>query len=197
MITPLNPTLRRLRRPAIGLALLLASALLSSSLGLATPLVSADDSDLLIEDAGQIDISRPSGCPSACKVSSLSHAQPAFILAGETSTITLPIHATCSEEPIREHIVIVVDPSPALDDRDMNQVKLAIREFAAQLNFGQDTRIEIGLVQAGNRSRSLVPLTSDDTLLEKAPESTGRQRFQQLRGGFEESQVPLRDPPSS
>ena len=157
MNTPLNLAFRLLRRPATGLAILLASALLASSLGLASPLASANDGDVLRDDTGQIDISRPSGCPSACRVPALSSADPPVVLAGETVSVSVPIRPTCPNPKIWKHLVIALDPRPAISAREMDQVRESMRLLVTQLSLDTAAPAEIAIVQGGSQARVLSP----------------------------------------
>ena len=167
-----NDTIRsrsRIGRTSIHVAILLVLALFVSALGLAShPVIAEGNKPAKETGAGSIDLFRPADCPSICKLADLTRLEPPALLTGETATVVLPIHATCATAPTWLRIMIVVDPSSQIDNRELDEVKTVILRLADQLQFGQGGTVELGLIQVTTVARVLSPYTSDRDEFERA-----------------------------
>ena len=120
------------------------------------------------DDSERIDLSRPANCPSICKIADQTRVEPPVVLTGESATVVLPIHPICAAAPTWLRIMIVVDPSSEIDNRELDEVKAAIMRLADQLKFGQGEPVEMGLIQVTTHARVLSPYTADRDVFERA-----------------------------
>lgn len=86
------------------------------------------------------------------------------ILLGETLAVTIAVRPGCPDELLPLHLVIVADGSESMVGTPNALLKAALVRFIGSLGLEQHPSTRVGIVQFGDRARTLCRLTNDRSI---------------------------------
>jgi Mg-chelatase subunit ChlD len=141
-------------RQFMSLALALCTLFLGgASLATLTPAVAS----------GQLAV--PQQNESSCSSEHHKVAFPDILLLGETTTITLTVHADCASELFPLHIVFVLDASGSMEGQPTRQMKNAVTNVIEDLDLANNPTTKVGVVQFNDKAQTLCQLTNNTNRL--------------------------------